>query len=190
MSVIERSISANPAPAKTKPEVWYAPKCICILSQWAFLGALRQYLTQLYRLSLTPSHVWPSPPPAPSPFIITIAIVLTITVSTIAISAITVAISIPIPIFLTITISNTITITEQVPIERFLSNFMREVPVPPRGRIRVQFTISDCTISLTRPPLNDPLADASSGTAIPSPPSLSPSPSPSLNHHHHPHHQS
>lgn len=35
----------------------YAPKCIALLSTYPFLLGFRQFLTQLYRLSLTPLHI-------------------------------------------------------------------------------------------------------------------------------------
>eukprot|EP00474_Spongospora_subterranea_P009584 CRZ10042.1 hypothetical protein [Spongospora subterranea] len=92
--------------ASNVEDFWFAPKCICILSSWPFFGPMRTFLTQLYRISLTPTPI---------------------------------------------------------PLERHLVNFMREVPVPPRGGVKVQFTIADQTICLSRPPVNDPLSDVVSG---------------------------
>ncbi|SPR01821.1 unnamed protein product (mitochondrion) [Plasmodiophora brassicae] len=47
-----------------------------------------------------------------------------------------------------------------LPLERFIGNFVSEVPVPPPGKIAVQFSVADVTIRLTRPPPNAlPLAD-------------------------------
>ena len=53
----------------------FAPKCICIISHWPFYRALRTFLQQLYRISLSPAsvpleryiayftHYMPLPPP-------------------------------------------------------------------------------------------------------------------------------
>lgn len=53
----------------------FAPKCICIISHWPFYRALRSFLQQIYRISLSPSsvpleryiayftHYMPLPPP-------------------------------------------------------------------------------------------------------------------------------
>jgi hypothetical protein len=46
------------APRMPSPsDILYAPKCICLLSHWPFLSSFREYLTALYRLSLTPTPV-------------------------------------------------------------------------------------------------------------------------------------
>eukprot|EP01084_Bolivina_argentea_P127036 224752_1 len=36
---------------------YFAPKCICIISYHSFIGAYRTFLTELYRISLTPSAI-------------------------------------------------------------------------------------------------------------------------------------
>ena len=42
-----------------------------------------------------------------------------------------------------------------LPIERYIANFVREVPLPPHGRIEVKFGFTqDYTFSITRPPIN------------------------------------
>lgn len=47
-----------------------------------------------------------------------------------------------------------------LPIERFVSNVIHEVPVPPRGRIEVQFSCGDNVITISRPMPNElPLID-------------------------------
>lgn len=50
-----------------------------------------------------------------------------------------------------------------IPIERYISNFCLELPLPPRGRIQVQYTIGERIIMISRPPVNElPLLDVSS----------------------------
>ncbi|KDO16772.1 hypothetical protein SPRG_17723 [Saprolegnia parasitica CBS 223.65] len=52
--------------------------------------------------------------------------------------------------------------TAPMPIERYIANFVCEVPMPPRGRIQVQLTLPERTIYVARPPKNQlPLADFS-----------------------------
>jgi hypothetical protein len=46
----------------------------------------------------------------------------------------------------------------QVPLERILSNFLHEVPVPPLGQVEVQYAIGDSAVSFKRAPANDPLS--------------------------------
>jgi len=87
------SKSAAIAPQKT---LWI-PKCICSLSHWLFFEVHREFLKQLYRVSLTASRV---------------------------------------------------------PIERLICNLIYEVPLPPRGRVRVQYSIADQTCELSRAPGN------------------------------------
>jgi hypothetical protein len=79
----------------------YIPKVICVLSRWMFLKQFREYLTQLYRRSLTP---------------------------------------------------------DELPVERYICNFMNEIPVPPCGKIKVQFSLANTKIILARPPVNSPLS--------------------------------
>eukprot|EP00742_Colponemidia_sp_Colp-10_P008924 GILJ01009697.1.p1 GENE.GILJ01009697.1~~GILJ01009697.1.p1 ORF type:complete len:1130 (-),score=163.99 GILJ01009697.1:140-3529(-) len=45
--------------------------------------------------------------------------------------------------------------TSPIPIERFVVNFTREVPLPPRGRIQVHATIADRVLMISRPPKNE-----------------------------------
>ena len=47
----------------------------------------------------------------------------------------------------------------EIPIERFICNFINEVPLPPPGKAEVQYGIGDKIISFTRPPLNKPILD-------------------------------
>ena len=42
-----------------------------------------------------------------------------------------------------------------LPIERYISNFIFDVPMPPRGKTRVQFSIADETMQILRPPEYD-----------------------------------
>ena len=44
--------------------------------------------------------------------------------------------------------------TSPLPIERYVSNYVSEVPLPPRGFTRVQCSIGDVTLNLERPPVN------------------------------------
>ena len=41
-----------------------------------------------------------------------------------------------------------------IPLECYITNFMRDVPVPPRGIMSVQFKLADRTILFARPPVN------------------------------------
>lgn len=77
----------------------YQPKCLCLVSHWPFMSSFRKWLTQLYRMSLTPSAI---------------------------------------------------------PLERFICNFMDEVPAPPAGRVEVHYILADQVISFKRPPANNP----------------------------------
>eukprot|EP00960_Hanusia_phi_P046730 757996-Hanusia_phi.AAC.1 len=50
----------------------------------------------------------------------------------------------------------------RIPVERYISNLIYEVPLPPRGRFKVQYTIADKTMELIRSPANEiPMANAS-----------------------------
>ena len=77
----------------------YQPKCLCLVSHWPFMSSFRKWLTQLYRMSLTPSST---------------------------------------------------------PLERFICNFLNEVPAPPQGRVEVHYILADQVISFKRPPANNP----------------------------------
>lgn len=44
------------------------------------------------------------------------------------------------------------------PLERVVSNFVSEVPLPPAGRIRVQYQVGDTELTFTRPPANNPIS--------------------------------
>lgn len=47
-----------------------------------------------------------------------------------------------------------------MPIERYIANFVSEIPLPPPGQIQVQLTLPDKTLVISRPPKNDfPLVD-------------------------------
>lgn len=47
-----------------------------------------------------------------------------------------------------------------MPIERYIANFVSEIPLPPPGLIQVQLTLPDKTLIISRPPKNDfPLVD-------------------------------
>ena len=88
-------------PAEKRPLI-YASKCLCLLSTYAFLRQFREFLTGVYRMSLTPSPL---------------------------------------------------------PLERVICNFMQEVPVPPLGEIKVQYSLPTDgagIITFARPPPNNP----------------------------------
>jgi len=52
----------------------------------------------------------------------------------------------------------------KLPIERYICNFLKEVPLPPQGRTQVQYTIGEKTIMLSRPPENMlPLSEVNYG---------------------------
>jgi len=83
----------------------FAPKALTILSHYPFFNLYREYLQQLYRISLSNSPI---------------------------------------------------------PIERYVSNFVNDVPLPPQGLVEVKFTLPDRVISITRPPKNQlPMVDFS-----------------------------
>eukprot|EP00761_Pharyngomonas_kirbyi_P001479 gb/GECH01001483.1/.p1 GENE.gb/GECH01001483.1/~~gb/GECH01001483.1/.p1 ORF type:complete len:929 (+),score=128.64 gb/GECH01001483.1/:1-2787(+) len=47
-----------------------------------------------------------------------------------------------------------------LPIERYICNFVDEIPLPPRGRVRVQATVGENMLDITRPPPNQlPMCD-------------------------------
>uniref|UniRef100_K3W6U9 Arf-GAP domain-containing protein n=1 Tax=Globisporangium ultimum (strain ATCC 200006 / CBS 805.95 / DAOM BR144) TaxID=431595 RepID=K3W6U9_GLOUD len=49
-----------------------------------------------------------------------------------------------------------------MPVERYIANFVSEIPLPPPGQIQVQLTLPDRTLIVSRPPKNDfPLVDFS-----------------------------
>ncbi|CAM9247735.1 unnamed protein product, partial [Ectocarpus sp. 8 AP-2014] len=49
-----------------------------------------------------------------------------------------------------------------LPIERYISNFVCEVPLPPQGQVEVNYALPDRTLTITRPPRNRlPLVDFS-----------------------------
>lgn len=68
-------VSKSFKPAGRSDHALFAPKCICIISHWPFYRALRSFLQQIYRISLSPSrvpleryiayftHYMPLPPP-------------------------------------------------------------------------------------------------------------------------------
>ncbi|CAM9959441.1 unnamed protein product [Ectocarpus sp. 12 AP-2014] len=79
----------------------YAPKCLCLLSTWPYFGPFREWLLNLYRISL-------------SPF--------------------------------------------QIPLERYVGNFLLEVPTPSPGRVEVLYNMGNTTITFACPPPNKPVA--------------------------------
>lgn len=47
-----------------------------------------------------------------------------------------------------------------MPVERYIANFVCEIPLPPPGQIQVQLTLPDRSLTISRPPKNDfPLVD-------------------------------
>ena len=86
------------------PIVW-KPKALTVLSHYPFYNLFREFLEQLYRISLSASPI---------------------------------------------------------PIERYVLNFMNELPLPPQGRYEVNFTLPDRTINIRRPRTNQlPMVDFS-----------------------------
>lgn len=98
-TVSDNSSNTNDSSSQGLGDV-YIPKSICILSRWMFLNQFREYLTLLYRRSLTPGDL---------------------------------------------------------PIERYICNLMHEIPVPPRGLYMIRFFVGNSAITLSRPPINNPL---------------------------------
>lgn len=47
-------------------------------------------------------------------------------------------------------------VQNSIPIERFICNFMDDVPAPPPGKVDIKYFIGDETISFVCPPLNQP----------------------------------
>jgi len=90
-----------PRAMQESAQLWHAPKCLCLLSHWPFRSQFRTFLTQMYRLSISPV---------------------------------------------------------MLPLERVVSNFVCEVPLPPPGRIRVQHQIGDTELTFSRPPANNPIS--------------------------------
>jgi hypothetical protein len=77
----------------------YAPKCLCLISQWPFIESFKKYLRYLYSISLNPSSI---------------------------------------------------------PIERYICNFLDDVPAPPPGRVEVLYCIGHENVSFQCPPANEP----------------------------------
>ncbi len=54
---VECSVNGSPEKLRSSPreenQKYYAPRVLCLLSTWPYLGAFRTYLTQLYRLATT-----------------------------------------------------------------------------------------------------------------------------------------
>lgn len=92
--------------AKNDSDVFFFPKCLVFLSQYAFFNLFRSVLLEIYQISL---------------------------------------------------------IGAPLPIERYISNFVSEIPLPPQGKIKVEFSFSsDKKFIIERPPINElPLADFS-----------------------------
>jgi hypothetical protein len=92
-------------PYMNKKKTLYITKSICILSHYPMHFTFKTFLSELYRLSISPC---------------------------------------------------------KLPIERYIQNFTKEVPLPPLGKIQVQYTIGTQTILVKRPPENElPLSDIS-----------------------------
>jgi len=87
-------------------DVFFFPKCLVILSRYAFFNLFRSVLLEIYQISLIPAPL---------------------------------------------------------PIERYVSNFVCEVPLPPQGEVKVEFAFTtDKKFSIERPPINKlPMADFS-----------------------------
>jgi len=87
-------------------DVFFFPRCLVVLSRYAFFNLFRDVLLELYQISL---------------------------------------------------------IEAPLPIERYVSNFVCEVPLPPRGQIKVEFSFTmHRKFRIERPPINKlPMADFS-----------------------------
>ncbi|KAI9980128.1 hypothetical protein PInf_026795 [Phytophthora infestans] len=89
--------------AASAPGPVFCPKGIVVTSLYPYFSAFRQFLQQIYRVTLSESPM---------------------------------------------------------PIERYIANFLVEIPLPPPGQIQVQLTLPDRNLVISRPPKNDlPLAD-------------------------------
>jgi hypothetical protein len=90
----------------SSPGAVFCPKCIVVMSHYPYFSAYRQFLQQIYRITLSEAPM---------------------------------------------------------PIERYITNFVSEIPLPPHGRIQVQLTLSDRNLVISRPPRNElPLIDVRS----------------------------
>ena len=97
------SIEFDPLAADRSASTIYMSKSICLISHYNFYHVFKFFLTQMYRISITPS---------------------------------------------------------KLPIERYICNFLAEVPLPPLGKVQVHYGIGDKEIYITRPPPNDlPVAE-------------------------------
>jgi len=81
------------------PQLFFVPRCLCIVSHWPFLLSFKKILCQFYRLSLTPSSI---------------------------------------------------------PIERYICNFIDDVPAPPAGLVDITYYLGDQAITFRCPPANQP----------------------------------
>ena len=77
----------------------YVPRCICIISSWAFIESFRAVLCEIYRLACTPCDL---------------------------------------------------------PMERYICNFIDDVPSPPAGRVDINFYICNKSIEFKCTPANQP----------------------------------
>lgn len=80
-------------------EIVYAPKAICVISQWPFITAFKTFLLSIFELSNT---------------------------------------------------------TSSIPLERYICNFIDDVPIPPPGKVDVNYFIGDISIKFQCPPINEP----------------------------------
>eukprot|EP00536_Pseudo-nitzschia_multiseries_P002538 jgi/Psemu1/5747/gm1.5747_g len=87
-------------------DIFFFPKCLVVLSRYAFFNLFRTALLEIYQMSL---------------------------------------------------------IAAPLPIERYISNFVREIPLPPQGQVQVQFGFTaDKKFTIERPAINElPMADFS-----------------------------
>ncbi|EFC38180.1 predicted protein [Naegleria gruberi] len=97
------SITFDPIKTERETSTIYMSKSIVLISHYPFYNLFKFFLTQMYRISITPS---------------------------------------------------------KIPIERFISNFIFEVPLPCQGKVQVHYSIGDKEIFITRPPPNElPMAE-------------------------------
>ncbi|CAN0048141.1 unnamed protein product, partial [Phaeothamnion confervicola] len=108
---------------------WYAPRCLCLLSCWPYFTGFREWLTNLFRISLSPTQARKRAECAD-------------------------------PLLRS-------RIYACVPLERYISNFVLEVPLPVPGRIEVLYHMNAGssgpgvgipTIPFACPPPNRPVA--------------------------------
>ncbi|KAL9650377.1 hypothetical protein ABK040_016444 [Willaertia magna] len=102
-NVDNKNKEIQPQPPKKKKLTLYMSKSICIISHYPFYNIFKFFLTQLFRISVTPS---------------------------------------------------------KIPLERYISNFLTEIPLPPQGQIQVHYGLGEKEVHIARPAPNElPMAE-------------------------------